>query len=124
MRDIFCTLFRSRWRPDRRDFYELMSKDIIVVKYYETFTFKVPGIPDFWPRWGVAYIGRDRIKSKYDKRVHLKPITKKKAMTLIKDNGLVETHRDHDGVIYDTPNQDFKRKGQNVNIPLRLGAEI
>lgn len=95
-----------------------MTADYIIIKYYESFRVKLPGIPDAFPQWGLV---RPRLDSATRREVaELKPIPRAKAMQLIREDGLVEVHRDQDGTVYDKPNKEFWRRHAGIRIPKEL----
>lgn len=53
-----------------------------------------------------------------------KPVTRHRAMSHIKRNGLVETYRSEDGVIWDTPNREFYFRYRGFPSHRRLWNEV
>lgn len=93
---------------------------ILVIKYFEQFALKVPGIPDAYPQWGLVMVRQNKSGG----TVKLKQVTREEAMKEIRENGLVEMFRKPRlGVVFDTPDGAFKKKFGKVSVPYNLGAE-
>jgi len=90
---------------------------MLIIKYYEQFTLKVPGVPDAYPRWGKVTAKKDL---QGNKTIKLKPITRDEALEAIRERGLVEVLRTKDGVVYDTKDGAFKKKSRGFHIPMNL----
>ena len=96
----------------------------LIIKYFESFSLKVPGIPDAWPRWAKVSVGSIKEGNKTIPRVRFKLLDRVAAKKLIEENGLVESHRDRNGLVYDTPDRSFYKKYHKaLSIPRSLGAE-
>lgn len=96
----------------------------LIIKHYERFSLNVPGIPDAWPRWAKITAGNVKVDYKTISRVRLKSLTREQAKELIKEGGLVEVHRDRNGIVYDTPDRAFYNKYHGaIDVPRMLGAE-
>ena len=83
--------------------------DYIIVKFFEEMSFRTKGAQrERYPAWGKVTIQRTG-GGKYGKQAHLKTITREQARALIARRGLVEVHRDENGVVYDTPDKIFQK---------------
>ena len=83
--------------------------DYIIVKYFEEIALKTKGAKaERFPRWGKVTVQRAG-KQKGGKQAHLKTITREQARELIARRGLVEVHRDENGIVYDTPDKIFQQ---------------
>ena len=83
--------------------------DYIIVKFFEEMALVTKGEKrEKFPRWGKVTVQRAG-KQKGGKQAHLKTITREKARELIARRGLVEVHRDENGVVYDTPDKIFQQ---------------
>ena len=83
--------------------------DYIIVKFFEEMSFRTKGAQrERFPRWGKVTVQRAG-KQKGGKQAHLKTITREQARALIARRGLVEVHRDENGVVYDTPDKIFQQ---------------
>ena len=83
--------------------------DYIIVKYFEEIALKTKGAKaERFPTWGKVTVQRAG-KQKGGKQAHLKTITREQARELIARRGLVEVHRDENGVVYDTPDKIFQQ---------------
>ena len=83
--------------------------DYIIVKYFEEMALKTKGAQrERFPAWGKVTIQRTG-GGKFGKQAHLARISKEKARALIARRGLVEVHRDENGVVYDTPDKIFQQ---------------
>ena len=79
--------------------------DYIIVKFFEEMALVTKGEKrEKFPRWGKVTVQRAG-KQKGGKQAHLKTITREQARELIARRGLVEVHRDENGVVYDTPDK-------------------
>ena len=94
--------------------------DILVVKYFERFMLNVPGVPDAWPRWAKITVATVKENYKPVKRLRTKHISREEALEAIRENGLVESLRTKDGVVYDTKDGAFKKKARGFHIPATL----
>ena len=83
--------------------------DYIIVKFFEEMALVTKGEKrEKFPRWGKVTVQRAG-KQKGGKQAHLKTITREKARELIARRGLVEVHRDENGIVYDTPDKIFQQ---------------
>ena len=83
--------------------------DYIIVKFFEEIALKTKGAQrERFPAWGKVTIQRTG-GGKFGKQAHLARISKEKARALIARRGLVEVHRDENGVVYDTPDKIFQQ---------------
>lgn len=83
--------------------------DYIIVKFFEEMALKTKGAKaERFPTWGKVTIQRTG-GGKFGKQAHLSRISKEKAHALIARRGLVEVHRDENGVVYDTPDKIFQK---------------
>ena len=83
--------------------------DYIIVKYFEEMALVTKGEKrEKFPRWGKVTVQRAG-KQKGGKQAHLKTITREQARALIARRGLVEVHRDENGIVYDTPDKIFQQ---------------
>ena len=83
--------------------------DYIIVKFFEEMSFRTKGAQrERYPAWGKVTIQRTG-GGKFGKQAHLARISKEKARALIARRGLVEVHRDENGVVYDTPDKIFQK---------------
>ena len=83
--------------------------DYIIVKFFEEMSFRTKGAQrERFPAWGKVTIQRTG-GGKFGKQAHLARISKEKARALIARRGLVEVHRDENGVVYDTPDKIFQQ---------------
>ena len=83
--------------------------DYIIVKFFEKMALVTKGEKrEKFPRWGKVTVQRAG-KQKGGKQAHLKTITREQARALIARRGLVEVHRDENGVVYDTPDKIFQQ---------------
>ena len=83
--------------------------DYIIVKFFEEMALVTKGEKrEKFPRWGKVTVQRAG-KQKGGKQAHLKTITREQARELIARRGLVEVHRDENGVVYDTPDNIFQQ---------------
>ena len=83
--------------------------DYIIVKFFEEMSFRTKGAQrERFPRWGKVTVQRAG-KQKGGKQAHLKTITREQARALIARRGLVEVHRDENGIVYDTPDKIFQK---------------
>lgn len=83
--------------------------DYIIVKFFEEMAFRTKGAQrEKFPRWGKVTVQRAG-KQKGGKQAHLKTITREQARALIARRGLVEVHRDENGIVYDTPDKIFQQ---------------
>lgn len=83
--------------------------DYIIVKFFEEMALVTKGERrEKFPRWGKVTVQRAG-KQKGGKQAHLKTITREQARELIARRGLVEVHRDENGVVYDTPDKIFQQ---------------
>ena len=83
--------------------------DYIIVKFFEEMALVTKGEKrEKFPRWGKVTVQRAG-KQKGGKQAHLKTITREQARELIARRGLVEVHRDENGVVYDTPDKIFQQ---------------
>ena len=83
--------------------------DYIIVKFFEEMSFRTKGAQrERYPAWGKVTIQRTG-GGKFGKQAHLARISKEKARALIARRGLVEVHRDENGVVYDTPDKIFQQ---------------
>ena len=83
--------------------------DYIIVKYFEEIALKTKGAKaERFPTWGKVTIQRTG-GGKFGKQAHLKTITREQARELIARRGLVEVHRDENGIVYDTPDKIFQK---------------
>ena len=83
--------------------------DYIIVKFFEEMALVTKGEKrEKFPRWGKVTVQRAG-GSKFGKQAHLSRISKEKARELIARRGLVEVHRDENGVVYDTPDKIFQQ---------------
>ena len=83
--------------------------DYIIVKYFEEMALKTKGAQrERFPAWGKVTIQRTG-GGKFGKQAHLARISKEKARELIARRGLIEVHRDENGVVYDTPDKIFQQ---------------
>ena len=83
--------------------------DYIIVKFFEEMALKTKGAQrERFPAWGKVTIQRTG-GGKFGKQAHLARISKEKARELIARRGLVEVHRDENGVVYDTPDNIFQQ---------------
>ena len=83
--------------------------DYIIVKFFEEMSFRTKGAQrERFPAWGKVTIQRTG-GGKFGKQAHLARISKEKARELIARRGLVEVHRDENGVVYDTPDKIFQQ---------------
>ena len=83
--------------------------DYIIVKFFEEMSFRTKGAQrERYPRWGKVTVQRAG-KQKGGKQAHLARISKEKARELIARRGLVEVHRDENGIVYDTPDKIFQK---------------
>lgn len=86
----------------------------LIIKYYEVFTLHFRGAPDAFPQW--LKVWPDEKKKG---RLKTKHISKEEAMAAIREEGLVEVHKDKDGKVWDTPDRAFQKKYKGrVEIPL------
>lgn len=100
------------------------SNMFAVIKYNERFALKVPGIQDTFPRWAKVVAANVKLPGRTFLRARIKPITRDCAQELIEENGLVETLRTRDGVVFDTPDHAFQKKYAGIlDIPRNLGSE-
>ena len=87
--------------------------DYIIVKFFEEMALVPKGAKaERFPRWGkvtAQRAGGGKCGGKYGKQAHLKTITREQARALIARRGLVEVHRDENGVVYDTPDKIFQQ---------------
>ena len=83
--------------------------DYIIVKFFEEMSFRTKGAQrERFPAWGKVTIQRTG-GGKFGKQAHLARISKEKARALIARRGLVEVHRDENGIVYDTPDKIFQK---------------
>ena len=83
--------------------------DYIIVKFFEEMSFRTKGAQrERYPAWGKVTIQRTG-GGKFGKQAHLARISKEKAHALIARRGLVEVHRDENGIVYDTPDKIFQK---------------
>ena len=83
--------------------------DYIIVKFFEEMALKTKGAQrERYPAWGKVTIQHTG-GGKFGKQAHLARISKEKARALIARRGLVEVHRDENGVVYDTPDKIFQQ---------------
>ena len=83
--------------------------DYIIVKFFEEMSFRTKGAQrERFPAWGKVTIQRTG-GGKFGKQAHLARISKEKARALIARRGLVEVHRDENGIVYDTPDKIFQQ---------------
>lgn len=83
--------------------------DYIIVKFFEEIALKTKGAKaERFPRWGKVTVQRAG-KQKGGKQAHLRTITREQARALIARRGLVEVHRDENGIVYDTPDKIFQK---------------
>ena len=83
--------------------------DYIIVKFFEEIALKTKGAQrERFPAWGKVTIQRTG-GGKFGKQAHLARISKEKARALIARRGLVEVHRDENGIVYDTPDKIFQK---------------
>ena len=83
--------------------------DYIIVKFFEEMALVTKGAQrERFPRWGKVTAQRAG-GGKFGKQAHLARISKEKARALIARRGLVEVHRDENGVVYDTPDKIFQQ---------------
>ena len=83
--------------------------DYIIVKFFEEMALVTKGERrEKFPRWGKVTVQRAG-KQKGGKQAHLKTITREQARELIARRGLVEVHRDENGIVYDTPDKIFQQ---------------
>ena len=83
--------------------------DYIIVKFFEEMALVTKGEKrERFPRWGKVTVQRAG-KQKGGKQAHLKTITRERARELIARRGLVEVHRDENGIVYDTPDKIFQQ---------------
>ena len=83
--------------------------DYIIVKFFEEMSFRTKGAQrERYPAWGKVTIQRTG-GGKFGKQAHLKTITREQARELIARRGLVEVHRDENGIVYDTPDKIFQK---------------
>ena len=83
--------------------------DYIIVKFFEEMSFRTKGAQrERYPAWGKVTIQRTG-GGKFGKQAHLARISKEKAHALIARRGLIEVHRDENGVVYDTPDKIFQQ---------------
>ena len=83
--------------------------DYIIVKFFEEIALKTKGAKaERFPTWGKVTIQRTG-GGKFGKQAHLKTITREQARELIARRGLVEVHRDENGIVYDTPDKIFQK---------------
>ena len=83
--------------------------DYIIVKFFEEMSFRTKGAQrERYPAWGKVTIQRTG-GGKYGKQAHLAHISKEQARALIARRGLVEVHRDENGIVYDTPDKIFQQ---------------
>ena len=83
--------------------------DYVIVKFFEEMALVTKGEKrEKFPRWGKVTVQRAG-KQKGGKQAHLKTITREQARELIARRGLVEVHRDENGVVYDTPDKVFQK---------------
>lgn len=83
--------------------------DYIIVKFFEEMSFRTKGAQrERYPAWGKVTIQRTG-GGKFGKQAHLARISKEKARALIARRGLVEVHRDENGIVYDTPDKIFQK---------------
>lgn len=83
--------------------------DYIIVKFFEEMALVTKGEKrEKFPRWGKVTVQRAG-KQKGGRQAHLKTITREQARELIARRGLVEVHRDENGVVYDTPDKIFQK---------------
>ena len=83
--------------------------DYIIVKFFEEMSFRTKGAQrERYPAWGKVTIQRTG-GGKFGKQAHLARISKEKARALIARRGLVEVHRDENGIVYDTPDKIFQQ---------------
>ena len=83
--------------------------DYIIVKFFEEMALVTKGEKrEKFPRWGKVTVQRAG-KQKGGKQAHLKTITREQARELIARRGLVEVHRDENGIVYDTPDKIFQQ---------------
>ena len=89
------------------------TEDYIIIKYYERFALELPGIPDAFPAWWRVTVRHNS----YGKVAELRPVTRAKALELIRAASLVEVHRDRDGIVFDTPEHGFWRRHAGCRVP-------
>ena len=83
--------------------------DYIIVKFFEEMSFRTKGAQrERYPAWGKVTIQRTG-GGKFGKQAHLARVSKEKARALIARRGLVEVHRDENGVVYDTSDKIFQQ---------------
>lgn len=91
--------------------------NILVIKFYEQFALKVPGPPDSFAQWAVVTTGKDRCDWR---RLKIKRVERAEALRVIRENRLVETHRDKDGVVFDTADRAFQRFHRGATVPFAI----
>lgn len=94
------------------------NEQLLIIKFYERFTLKVPGIPDTWPQWAKVSTVNVKENGKRITRARIKRIKKEEALSIIRELGLVKVHEDRDGRIWDTPEHSFQNKNIGLPIPL------
>ena len=85
---------------------------ILIIKFFDRFRLNVPGPSDVFPRWAKVSVK--------DGTLRFKHIDRESAISLIRENGLVATHSDGDGIVYDTPDRSFQKKHRGIRVPFQL----
>lgn len=104
--------------PDRGFFLipMLMEEDLLIIKFFERFRLNVPGTPDAFPRWGKVTVKSNTRAG----TLRLKNIDREEALRIIEERGLVQTHSDRDGAVFDTPGRSFQKKYRRIPVPVLL----
>lgn len=94
-----------------------MAQDYIIVKFYEEITLRTAGAKrERFPAWGKV-TAQHTGNGKTGRQAHLQRISKEKAHALIARRGLVEVHRDENGIVYDTPDHIFQQANAGCYVP-------
>ncbi len=88
--------------------------NILIIKYNESFCLNLDTLKERWPKWGLVTIDT----SKKRKKLVFKDITRKEALSAIRENKLELVHEDRNGRIYDTTDRAFKKLYDELNLTL------
>lgn len=91
-----------------------MDKDFIIIKFYEQFALKMPGVPDSFTQWAVISARKDRSGNT---KLRFKRLEHREAMGIVRENGLVEVLRNKQGVIFDTKKMTFQKRYHGLPLP-------
>lgn len=87
--------------------------EFIVIKFYE----RLLMMDESSRQWAKVTVRTATIEGRKRRIAKMKVITRKEALALIKENGLVESLECEHGKVWDTPNGSFQRKYKGVYVP-------